>query len=618
MKRFALSLMLFFVASLCGLAVYSQCTTPSHGNSFYYLTGVNTAGGSRNIAVSNSGYNSANAGYTDDFLNHEVAINPGNKFNLSLSTNNALTYKRVWVDWNRDGEFNGTDELVSIFGNSTGTTVSDSIEVSASRAGTYRMRIQTRYYASFPQPCGYYASGETEDYALVASVANDAALLALEKDLYCFGSQDIKVRLKNNGNNNLTSVSIAGRLGNTTFNTFNFSGSLAPGSDTLISLGNHSFTAGQADTLRIYSFSPNATSDGNSIDDTLSKIIRPAMSGTYTIGGTNPDYNGFTAAFNALNNNGLCGNVVFEVRSGTYTESFFIDAYDGSENYSITVRQAASNSSDPLVQNSAQVVKFRSALNLVWDGVDIKNTGFSNAVYFQGNNRDITIKNATIEGTSSNSTTVSYATIYDLSGATNQSENIRIESNTIKGGSYGLFVNGGSTSTPDKEWLIKNNTVEDFYYMGIRADYTDSLVLEGNSVQDKGVYSYPYGIYANFSMNIKLRSNDIQFDNKIGPYGIFMSRCDGTGGDTVEVINNFIRIEGSSTSYGLYLSQVDYANVEFNTVRLSTNNQASYALYSNFSLHGRYRNNNLAQFGSGAVVYLNPTTSLYVDRKSVV
>src|SRR6478735_7928335 len=44
------------------------------------------------------------------------------------------------------------------------------------------------------------------------------------------------------------------------------------------------------------------------------------LSGTYTIGGSSPDYATFNDAVQSLILDGVCGNVIFNVRPGTYNE----------------------------------------------------------------------------------------------------------------------------------------------------------------------------------------------------------------------------------------------------------------------------------------------------------
>jgi|GEM_PF-5075181 len=47
------------------------------------------------------------------------------------------------------------------------------------------------------------------------------------------------------------------------------------------------------------------------------------MSGTYTIGGTNPDFNSISRALDTLNINGVNDTVIFDIRNGNYTHYLF-------------------------------------------------------------------------------------------------------------------------------------------------------------------------------------------------------------------------------------------------------------------------------------------------------
>ncbi|MGE5621103.1 MAG: T9SS type A sorting domain-containing protein [archaeon] len=56
---------------------------------------------------------------------------------------------------------------------------------------------------------------------------------------------------------------------------------------------------------------------------------KPIAAGTYTIGGTTPDYKSLSDAAMALNINGIAGPVVFKLREGTYDDIFHLIAVEG-------------------------------------------------------------------------------------------------------------------------------------------------------------------------------------------------------------------------------------------------------------------------------------------------
>ena len=76
--------------------------------------------------------------------------------------------------------------------------------------------------------------------------------------------------------------------------------------------------------LKLWVESPNGLSDLNRFNDTLQRTIASQLCGTYTIGGTSPDFVSFGDAVSALNAAGVGCPVVFKVRDGVYNEQLKI------------------------------------------------------------------------------------------------------------------------------------------------------------------------------------------------------------------------------------------------------------------------------------------------------
>ncbi len=100
---------------------------------------------------------------------HQVTIQP--TFNGGPWTE----YVNIWIDFNRDGDFEDEGEKVlSLSGSSTmsGTfTTDEDLEEE-----TTRMRISMKYYTA-PQPCGTFSYGEVEDYTV--KIMNDSTTASL-------------------------------------------------------------------------------------------------------------------------------------------------------------------------------------------------------------------------------------------------------------------------------------------------------------------------------------------------------------------------------------------------------------------------------------------------------
>ena len=98
--------------------------------------------------------------------------------NLVRGTSNTITITpawtgtvyseayRVWIDWNRDGDFADSGEQVFNRNRTTATPISGSFTVPASALlGSTRMRVSMKYNAS-PTSCETFSYGEVEDYTV--------------------------------------------------------------------------------------------------------------------------------------------------------------------------------------------------------------------------------------------------------------------------------------------------------------------------------------------------------------------------------------------------------------------------------------------------------------------
>jgi len=135
-----------------------------------WIADVETTAGISNIS------NPTGAGeYTDYSATDEVSALKGYSINFSISASptGSNCYSRIWVDWNKDGDFGDSGELVFDYTTGDGTkNFSGSISVPlTATVGTTRMRVRTDWYGStlfgYPniEPCNETGYGEIEDYA---------------------------------------------------------------------------------------------------------------------------------------------------------------------------------------------------------------------------------------------------------------------------------------------------------------------------------------------------------------------------------------------------------------------------------------------------------------------
>jgi PKD repeat protein len=135
----------------------TYCTSSSSNQNYEWIAGVRVA----NIN------NSSNAsGYTD-FTSVIANLTSGGSVSVTLTPGFAGTsyteYWKIWIDWNRDGDFDDSGE--EVFSQSGNGTVSGSFTVPTSVSGTTRMRVSMRYNSA-PSSCGTFTYGEVEDYTV--------------------------------------------------------------------------------------------------------------------------------------------------------------------------------------------------------------------------------------------------------------------------------------------------------------------------------------------------------------------------------------------------------------------------------------------------------------------
>ena len=157
------------------------------------------------------------------------------------------------------------------------------------------------------------------------------------------GSYAVKAVVKNYGSAALTSVDVNWELNGVAQSAVNWTGTIASGDTGHVLLSNVNFTGLTNYALKAYTTSPNAGVDAFAANDTASKMnIRPGLGGTYTLGGTSPDFTSFGMMADWLNRAGVYDSVIINVRMGTYIEQITLSSIPGADsikNYLYTVRE---------------------------------------------------------------------------------------------------------------------------------------------------------------------------------------------------------------------------------------------------------------------------------------
>jgi chitodextrinase len=123
----------------------------------------------QSVAIGDFSNNSGNDGGYGDYTGQTVNATAGNSYNITLTPGFAGTAYaeqwRIWIDFNRDGDFTDAGELAFDSNFPQTNAVSGSINIPASASGTTRMRISMKWNGPATS-CESYQYGEVEDYSI--------------------------------------------------------------------------------------------------------------------------------------------------------------------------------------------------------------------------------------------------------------------------------------------------------------------------------------------------------------------------------------------------------------------------------------------------------------------
>lgn len=457
------------------------------------------------------------------------------------------------------------------------------------------------------------------------SASLDLAVLQITQPVFpiASGLQNVVVTVRNNGSSTLTGFNVSYVLNSGTPVTQAWSGSLAPCATATVTFSGAqqiNVISGSTNNLSVYSAAPNSGTDANTSNDTVKAIFGTPLSGTYVIGSAPSDFTTFNDAVSALTIRGVAGPVVFDVKTGSYSEQIVLGNVLGSSAANrITFKAQNNNRTSVTIGYSATstndnyVVKLNNASNIKLQSLTISASGssYARAVELAGTFNNDTIIDCAINVTPLSTTSSDMTGVFasNVSGTNNV-----IRNNTISNGGFGIYFFGISTANMHRGTLIENNIIQNAYYMSMYLYYSDSLKVRNNTVNHSASSPYYYGIYANFSYN-----NSAITGNKVnmpaGGTAIQSSYMYGTSGARSVIANNAVTIGGANSAYGIMNQYSYYTDVNNNSVNVSSNNASGAAGYFYYSSptygNNRIYNNIFANNGGGYAVYhYDPSVAL--------
>ena len=203
------------------------------------------------------------------------------------------------------------------------------------------------------------------------------------------------------------------------------------------------------------------------------------MSGTYTIGGSSPDYATFTDAVNALTTEGVSGPVVFNVRSGQYDEAVTLPAITGaSATNTITFQAEGGDSSLVTLSNTVSgnyVIQLNGGDYFIFRHLTLDADGSVSMV--------VDIQNGSDHNQFLNNHLIGSGASYVIHSPTSNSQDQynHFENNRIEFGGYGFYYRSNS-SGPEAGTVIRNNILESQSFGAMYLRYQRAADVSSNTI----------------------------------------------------------------------------------------------------------------------------------------
>ena len=446
---------------------------------------------------------------------------------------------------------------------------------------------------------------------------NDISVIRLDSPsgLFPAGNTPMMVTVLNNGLDTLRNFSIDWEINGEPQIQFDWVGEVLSGeSIDSLNLGSYPFEIDSNYTITLITKDPNGEEDGFPQDDTLQITnVYAALGGTYTIGGTDPDFESFNHAITALNNGGVIDSVNFEVRNGLYNERLIITEVEGaSEDHKITFQSEEDNLESVELNfassstDSSYVIILDGADHFHFKNMTINSTG---AVYARVVNLKNFADHNSFEGNRIQSNVINTTSdIHSLVNVNTNQQNNGNEflDNHFIGGATGIYY-PSSSNTYSRDINIIGNTFTNQYRRAMYMVYSEQVEIKNNVIDNNGVYSSYYGIELVVPRNeLMVDGNTINLEN--GANGIYISSYDDFGTLNPAIIsNNYIVGKGTSALSGISVTASDYVKVLYNTVRITNTSASSNAVWMQSGIEHYLYNNNLVNFGPGRAIHTTNT-----------
>jgi hypothetical protein len=434
---------------------------------------------------------------------------------------------------------------------------------------------------------------------------------------------NVIARVKNFGTDTLISTTVNWTLDGVLQTSYSWTGSVLQDSlSSNFTLGTVSLPLGVHE-IKIWTVNPNGVPDMNFGNDTMSisfMACASLLSGTYTIGGVNPDFATFSAAMIALDQCGIMAPVTFNVASGTYNEQVVVPFISGASALNPVIFQSATgDSTDVVLQyNSTNAVtnytlKLHNTSWVTFRKITIEamNTTNGRAIEITGATNNVTFSNNRLVGVvnSVKSTNAQRAVVF--SGG-DKNDNMMFDKNLIVNGEHGLWMKGEGV-LQETGTTVTNNTFQGQIMTALTLTDHTAPLLKGNYVNSTNLVDVYRGLYlVNCTGAIQVLANNVVIQNAVSAHGIELASSVSDPLNKGLVANNMVsvnlNITAANSMYPCGLIAYNSSNQRFfyNSVNIygsSTIANSAFRFFNNTNNNGiELLNNNFVNTVSGGVV----------------
>lgn len=346
----------------------------------------------------------------------------------------------------------------------------------------------------------------------------------------------------------------------------------------------------------------------------VSSVIAVPMNGTYTIGGTTPNFSTIKAAMDTAVARGVDGPVVFNIRPGTYWGQVSVGSIPGvSATNTVTVKSENNDSTSVILADSASLMTGNFVFHvygtdyLILKNLTLHRVGVvtnctvinlaTNSRYFQL--IGCIVKNDYLTGTN-----FAQALVYWISGSGNDSL-ITFDRNIFINGSSAIFMTGQNASSNFYKPHITNNQFINQNYRPIELRMCTAPVITNNIITSTSTSGSFGSIYLTRILGDMRISENIMTGIK-GGNGIYMDSVIGSVGAPVLIANNFIHTDGTGNTNGMNFLNARRVNIYYNSIHNGSNGVTSstFRVASSGDTALDFRNNNLVSSGNGLTFYV--------------